>query len=248
MEINLAELKNLQTKRPAFVRSDHASEERTAPAFWQYDYPVLKTLSIDIADLLRVAREKIRSASPRALDIGCNTSPYKDWLEAFGFSVQTMDLDLSRGADLAGTVEATGLADASFDLVICTQVLEHCSKPWLAAPEFFRILAPGGCLIASVPHVWFYHPHPDDNWRFTPEGLSRLFGESGFESLSLRLQGGSVSSVFQIINFCLFGVVGRFGAPIFAVSNLAGVLFDRLFFNPLFPINVAILVGKPLET
>lgn len=247
MEINLEEIKRLQMKRPTSIRSDHSSEERTTPSFWQYDYPVLKALALDIGDMMRIARKRIRSDSPRVLDIGCNTSPYRCQLEDLGFSVQTMDLDLNHGADLAGSVEATDLADSSFDLIICTQVLEHCSKPWLAAPELFRILAPGGCLIASAPHAWFYHPHPDDNWRFTPEGLSRLLCDNGFESISLRVQGGSVSSVFQILNFCLFGLIGRFGTPIFAMSNLVGSFLDRLFFNPLFAINVALLAGKPLK-
>lgn len=248
MEIDLHALKEAQRNRARHLRSDHVSEARTAPSIWQYDYPVLSTLSRDIHALLREARTMVRSSANRAVDIGCNTSPYKSNLEAMGFVVKTMDLDLDRGADLAGRVEVTGLPDESCDLIICTQVLEHCSEPWRAAPEMFRILADGGVLVASVPHAWFYHPHPDDNWRYTPEGLSRLLTAAGFEVVSIRLQGGSVSSVFQIINFCLFGLLGRIGAPIFAISNLLGGLLDRIFFNPLFPINVAILVQKSAKS
>lgn len=245
MEIDLAVLKRAQRDRAQHLRSDHVSEQRIAPSIWQYDYPVLFTLSRDIHKLLRQAQMVLSKEGNRAVDIGCNTSPYKAELEAMGFNVRTMDLDRERGADLAGSVESTGLPDASCDLIICTQVLEHCAEPWVAAPEMFRILASGGVLVASVPHAWFYHPHPDDNWRYTPEGLARLLGGAGFETISIRLQGGSVSSVFQIINFCLFGITGRLGAPIFALSNLLGGWLDRIFFNPLFPINVAILVRKP---
>jgi len=247
MEIDLESLKATQRDRAEHLRSDHASNERTAPSIWQYDYPVLSTLSRDIHALLLKARALLPAEAGRAVDIGCNTSPYKSNLESMGFVVKTMDLDLSRGADLAGSVESTGLPDDSCDLIICTQVLEHCAEPWRAAPEMFRILSPGGVLIASVPHAWFYHPHPDDNWRYTPEGLSRLLTVAGFDVVSIRLQGGSVSSVFQIINFCLFGVLGRMGAPVFAICNLLGGVLDRTFFNPLFPINVAILVRKPAE-
>jgi len=248
MKISLTDLKALQAARTSLVRSDHTSRERAAPSLWQYDYLVLNALSQDVSVLLQLAREKVEGSARRALDIGCNTSPYRDCLEALGFSVQTMDLDLSRGADLAGTAESTGLPDASFDLIICTQVLEHCARPWAAAPELWRILAPGGCLLASVPHVWFYHPHPDDNWRFTPEGLPRLLCSNGFELFDLRLQGGSVLCVCQILNFCIFGLVGRFGAPIFAFLNLLGSALDSAFCNPLFPINIAVLVGKPKKS
>jgi len=247
MEIDLNALKEAQRDRAQHLRSDHVSVERTAPSIWQYDYPVLSNLSRDIHALLQKARMILPASADRAVDIGCNTSPYKSELEAMGFMVKTMDLDLDHGADLAGSVESTGLQDESCDLVICTQVLEHCAEPWRAAPEVFRILATGGVLVASVPHAWFYHPHPDDNWRYTPEGLSRLLTAAGFEVISIRLQGGSVSSVFQIFNFCLFGLLGRLGAPVFAVSNLLGGVLDRVFFNPLFPINVAILVKKPAK-
>jgi SAM-dependent methyltransferase len=248
MRINLADLKALQVNRKPSFRSDHASKERTSPSLWQYDYLALQALSQDAQDLLKLAREKVGGSALRVLDIGCNTSPYREQLEMLGFSVKTMDLDLSRGADLVGSVEATCLPDSCFDLVICTQVLEHCAHPWAAAPELWRILAPGGCLLVSVPHVWFYHPHPDDNWRFTPEGLTRLLRGNGFEVFDLRLQGGSILCVCQILNFCIFGLVGRFGAPIFAFLNLLGSALDSAFCNPLFPINIAVLVGKPKKS
>jgi len=245
MEIDLTRLKAGQQNRAAALRSEHTSKQRTEPSLWQYDYLTLRTLAADIAMLLDKARRELDSTRTRAIDIGCNTSPYREQLEGLGFDVQTMDLDLSTGADLAGRVESTGLPDASTDLLLCTQVLEHCSEPWKAAPELFRVLKPGGVLVASVPHVWFYHPHPDDNWRFTPEGISRLLDSAGFETKKILLQGGSVMSLFQIINFCLFGMLGRAGSPIFGCMNILGSTLDRLFPNPLFPINVAIMVRKP---
>jgi SAM-dependent methyltransferase len=248
MRIDLSELKESQRNRASHVRSEHRSEQRTQPSIWQYDFLTLEALASDMKLLLQQARRELPTDHTRAIDIGCNTSPYREELEHLGFQVQTMDLDLSSGADLAGRVEATGLPDACADLLLCTQVLEHCSEPWKAAPELFRVLKPGGLLIASVPHVWFYHPHPDDNWRYTPEGLTRLLESSGFETRTLLLQGGSVLSLFQIINFCLFGVLGRKGAPIFGGLNFLGSRLDRLLPNPLFPINVAMLVRKPIAS
>jgi glycosyltransferase involved in cell wall biosynthesis/SAM-dependent methyltransferase len=67
-------------------------------------------------------------------------------------------------------------ADASFDVVVCTEVLEHIRKPQAAIDEFFRVLRPGGVLLISVPDLaieegWervnrFGNPHhvhvPDD--------------------------------------------------------------------------------------
>ncbi len=41
--------------------------------------------------------------------------------------------------------------DASFDLVVCTEVLEHITHHENALAEFLRVLRPGGRLIISVP-------------------------------------------------------------------------------------------------
>ncbi|MFZ4778221.1 MAG: class I SAM-dependent methyltransferase [Terrimicrobiaceae bacterium] len=245
MEIDLDRLKRSQVSRPDHHRSEHTSGRRNNPSIWQYDYLVLKTLAEDVTALIHRSRAEIPAEFPLAIDVGCNTSPYRLQLEEIGFRVQTMDIDLSGGADLVGTVEATNLPDQHADLIICTQVLEHCSEPWSAAPELFRILRPNGLLLATVPHVWFYHPHPNDNWRYTPEGLSQLFGLFGFETMSMRLQGGTILSLFQIINFCLFGVLGHAGAPLYAICNILGLNLDQIVTNPLFPINIAILARRP---
>jgi len=78
------------------------------------------------------------------------------------------------------------LPDASFDCVICLEVLEHVGDPFAAANELQRILRPGGFLFLTVPFLHAYHgkmgsksaAHDDfpDYWRFTHQGLQRLFG------------------------------------------------------------------------
>ncbi len=42
-------------------------------------------------------------------------------------------------------------ADAAFDLVVCTEVLEHITDHETAIAEFLRVLRPGGRLVVSVP-------------------------------------------------------------------------------------------------
>ena len=143
-----------------------------------------------------------------ALDLGASNSPYKGLLEAEGYTVKTLDITRKDGADFAGTVEETGLEDESFELVLCTQVLEHCLNPWQGIKEIQRILKPSGILIASVPHVWFYHPHPTDNWRFTQEGIVHLCRMGSLRPDSLLSQGGSVTAFFQVANFLAYGVPG----------------------------------------
>lgn len=41
--------------------------------------------------------------------------------------------------------------DATFDIAVCEQVMEHLHEPQRAAAEIARILKPGGLLVAGVP-------------------------------------------------------------------------------------------------
>jgi SAM-dependent methyltransferase len=245
MKIDTIALKKFQTERPASRKSEQAAGTRAVPSRFAYDFPALDALALDIRELLELAREAIGSAFSQVLDIGSDSGPYRKFAEDLGFSVRTMDLDSASGPDLIGRVEETGLPSNSLDGILCTQVLEHCDEPWTAAREFSRVVKPGGFVIVSVPHVWFYHPHPNDNWRFTPEGLVRLFNEHGLEVVELRLQGGTILCCAQILNFCLFGIAGRLAAPVYFVVGWLGKFLDRLLPNPLFPLNVAVLLRKP---
>ena len=44
--------------------------------------------------------------------------------------------------------------DASFDVVVCFETLEHVESPEALLAEFRRLLTPGGRLVASVPNDW----------------------------------------------------------------------------------------------
>jgi ubiquinone/menaquinone biosynthesis C-methylase UbiE len=44
--------------------------------------------------------------------------------------------------------------DATFDTVICSEVLEHITDYPIMLAEIFRVLKPGGCLAVSVPRAW----------------------------------------------------------------------------------------------
>lgn len=177
--------------------------------------------------------------------MGCLRSPYRAVLEARGYQVRTLDLTTEGGADFAGTAEATGRPDASVDLVLCTQVLEHVRAPWRAMAEFQRILRPGGQVLVTLPHVWFYHPHPADYWRVTQEGIVALCEDAGFEVLQARTQGGALLALGQILNFLAYGVLGRAGMPLYAAVNLLAAAADRAIPNELFALNMACLAEKP---
>ena len=242
MRLAIADLKSRFAETQAGKKSRHLPQDRINPSLFQYDYLTLRRLSDDIQQLIT----ELPMAAPGgvALDLGSDKCPYRDLLESRGYTVKTLDLTRDNGADYAGTAEATGLPNESFDVVLCTQVVEHCMNPWQALAEAHRILKPGGALIVSAPHVWFYHPHPTDHWRFTQEGMVQLCRDAGLEPMVLLGQGGSILTLFQVVNFLAYGVLGRIGAPFYAVGNLLGIAGDRAAPNELFCHNFACLAFK----
>ncbi|WFO52668.1 methyltransferase domain-containing protein [Aeromonas veronii] len=54
-------------------------------------------------------------------------------------------------------------SDASFDIIISFETLEHVENPESVLNEFYRLLSPGGRLITSVPNDWSDESGEDPN-------------------------------------------------------------------------------------
>ena len=80
-------------------------------------------------------------------------------------------------AELKGTVEDLPVEDASFDVVLCSQVLEHCDGQSGPSRASRRVTAPGSRVLATTRRVMPYHPSPTDYWRWTHAGLESSSSE-----------------------------------------------------------------------
>jgi SAM-dependent methyltransferase len=112
------------------------------------------------------------------LDYGSGDSPYRSLFGDFDRYV-TADLP-GEDADLEIDGVKVDVEDASFDVVLSTQVLEHVPDPDAYLTEAHRILAPGGRLVLSTHGIYWYHPSPEDLWRWTGPGLRRQVERCGF--------------------------------------------------------------------
>jgi SAM-dependent methyltransferase len=224
------------TALPSAAARNRDVRARVAPSWFQHDYLVLRLLHRDITRALAHLPGPPR-AQPIALDVGAGGAPYQACLKEAGYAVRTLDIEAAPGVDVVGTAEDTAIAEASIDLILCTQVLEHVRAPWLAMREFARVLRPGGVVVFSVPHVWFHHPHPHDYWRMTVEGVVALCEEGGFRVRGLTAQGGSAAAWFQVTNFLAYGLLGRLGAPLYATCNALGRVADALVRDQRFALN-----------
>lgn len=90
---------------------------------------------------------------------------------------------VDRVLDLAEDFESVDrtLGGARFGTVFCLSVLEHCEQPFVVADNLTRLLRPGGKVVISAPFSWIYHAFPGDYWRFTHQGIRKLFPGLDFD-------------------------------------------------------------------
>lgn len=77
----------------------------------------------------------------------------------------------------------TGIVDASVDVVVSTQTLEHCPQPWWLVREIARIVRPGGLVYLCTPNTIPFHEYPIDCWRIWPDGMRGLLADASIECL-----------------------------------------------------------------
>jgi hypothetical protein len=66
--------------------------------------------------------------------------------------IERTTADLYAPADLALDITKMDLEDASFDLILCSHVLEHVPDDHTAMSELRRVLAPGGLALVLTPY------------------------------------------------------------------------------------------------
>ena len=82
--------------------------------------------------------------------------------------------------------------EASIDVVVCSQVLEHARYVWITMHEIGRILKPRGVAFVIAPSGGQVHRYPEDCWRFYPDGLPALDEYSGMQLIESHRQSRPV--------------------------------------------------------
>jgi SAM-dependent methyltransferase len=167
-----------------------------------------------------------------AVDLGCGTAPYRPLFADCLDRYVAADLAHNPAADVA-IDPASGqvaLGDASADLVISTQVLEHVESPRHYLDEARRLCRPGGLLLLSTHGYWKYHPDPTDYWRWTGAGLCKLLGEQRWDVIDRIGILGFAAAAAGLLQDAVASKLPRpLRKPTAVVMQQAVGLLDRLY-------------------
>jgi SAM-dependent methyltransferase len=154
---------------------------RTAGVLGALRYALRSAVDLQLLTCQRFLAPRLARLSGALLDVGCGEMPFRPLL---GPSLTYTGIDVPRAEDfgmrenpdiVAFDGRAIPFPDASFDAILCTEVLEHVEDPAGLVAEMLRVLRPGGTLLATVPFSARVHHIPYDFHRFTSFRLAALF-------------------------------------------------------------------------
>lgn len=192
---------------PAEPRRPDLDERREYAARGRQEEFIVPLLRSAIEPAIRCAASQIgpRPGAPglRAIDVGCGGQPFRGLIESSGFAYHAIDTQAQPGITLDAVCaidqplpdELLSITRGGFDLVLCTEVLEHVLD-WPAAwANLHRLLAPGGRLIITCPFIYPLHEEPYDFWRATPHALRRFAERFGFFIVEQRSLGNGFDAL-----------------------------------------------------
>ncbi|WP_421840172.1 class I SAM-dependent methyltransferase [Mycobacterium sp.] len=146
-----------------------------------------------IAEAGRVGSGK----SFRVLDAGAGIAPYRHHFEHVTYETADFGAVDKQYAHLDYTcrLEELPMADETYDLVLCSQVLEHVPDPIAVLREIRRVLKPDGQAWLSAPLFYEEHETPYDFCRYTQFAWRRMAAEAGFTVESLEWLEGYYGTI-----------------------------------------------------
>jgi len=186
------------------------------------------------------------------LDVGCGGKPYRGLFEHdnnhyVGLEFDTPESRKANNADYFYNGDVFPFEDATFDGVVCNQVLEHVFNPDTFLNEIFRVLKPEGAFLVSVPFVWDEHLQPYDYARYSSFGLRSLLERHGFVMIEAHKMNADLRAIFQIINLYLHKILltrnGKINLLLCAIF-MAPVTLLGIVLSKLLPANTDLFLSQ----
>jgi SAM-dependent methyltransferase len=187
--------------------------------------------------ILAVVSSFAASLAPgtRILDAGAGDAPYRELFAHCDYVTAdwaNSPHEQAGRSDILASLDALPVEDASFDAVLCTEVLEHLRAPEAVLAELGRVLVPGGRLCLTVPFVWPLHEEPYDFFRYTPWALREMLQAQGFQDVEVQATSGYLSTLAQVSDMSWW-LYRREAAPLVRLRDKVVLRLIRLWSRPL---------------
>ena len=202
--------------------------ERIKPSIFSTRYYHLTILKRGVQYVIDKYLDKAQKLDT-ILDYGCGDKPYESFFSPYFYHYKGADIAINKNRDI--TIEINGkvdTADATIDVIVSTQVLEHVTDVDKYLSEAQRILKSAGLMFISTHGYWMYHPDPTDLWRWTRDGLEKTIAKNGFEIVETLGMMNLASSGLQLFQDGIQWKIPRFLRPVLSVFIL---LFQKIFDN-----------------
>ncbi len=108
-----------------------------------------------------------------------------------------LDIRRAHGVAVVGDALALCFPDATFDTVLCTEVLEHLPDPQRGVDEMHRVLRDGGTLLLTTRFLFPIHDAPGDFFRYTRYGLQHLL--RAFEDVEIVEEADPMGTIAILV-------------------------------------------------
>lgn len=201
-----------------------AIRERLQPRLYDYSYVMTLAAKNTLERLLKLIPN---SAPPlKVLDLGCGYKPFKSFFPNDNYV--GVDMSLNSFADVIADNHNLPFKNNIFDVVIITEVLEHCDNEYQVIDELRRVAKNGAYIYLTMPFLFPLHGVPHDFNRFTSYKLKQLFSRD--KIVLLKSSNNIFASFFIFINMIiriLFGSAPLF-YPVYILNNLLALAAQNL--------------------
>lgn len=211
-------LKGKLPKNPSAIR------ERLEPKLYDYSYLVTLSARKIFDRMLNLVPKK--TGPLKILDLGCGYKPFQSLFPNDRYL--GVDMSLNSFADVIADNHNLPFKDDVFDVIIISEVLEHCDNEYQVIKELRRVAKNQALVYLTLPFIFPLHGVPYDFNRFTKHKLKSLFKQD--KIVLLKESNNIFGSVFAFINLVLRILFGssKILYPVYIINNLLSLAFENL--------------------
>ena len=138
----------------------------------------------------------VKKGDLKVLDFGCGEQPFRKTIEKKIVFIILMILQQNSKSSV-GFLKTGDIKNEYYDLILLSDVVEHCYDFQFLLKTIFKKLKKNGILVATTPFLYREHEQPYDYWRMTSFCIDETYSEFG--TIISRKKIGNAADVARIV-------------------------------------------------